>query len=267
MQVTIEQVVRAKEQGRRLSATTCYGADFGKFIEDSNIDIVLVGDSLGNVMLGYGDTTSVTLPQMIHHTRAVASVVKRPLLVADLPIYTYGKVQSALENARQLIQAGAQAVKLEGGWAVTQQVTALVRSGIPVMGHIGFTPQSIQKFGGHKVQGRIRSQVRKLCQDARALAEAGAFAIVLELMTRECAEQITRKVKIPTIGIGAGPACDGQILVLHDILGFNKEFKPKYVKKYADIEWIASRALDAYDKDVKSSRFPGFENSFTIHEK
>lgn len=263
--VSLTSLKKAKHEGRKLSALTCYDAAFARLLDEAGLDIVLVGDSLGNVMLGYENTLPVSLEDMIHHTAAVSRVLKRPFLCADMPFLTYQvSVEKALENAGRLMkEGGAQAVKLEGGRRVAPQVEALVGAGIPVMGHLGFTPQSLHAMGGFKVQGRGREAEEALLADARALEEAGAFSVVLEMVPRTIAEKITKSLKIPTIGIGAGPECDGQILVLHDILGFDGEFQPKFLKKYANLGKLVKEAVSAYDREVKDGSFPADKHSFS----
>jgi 3-methyl-2-oxobutanoate hydroxymethyltransferase len=262
--ITVSQIVAAKAAGRRLSAITCYDSAFARLLDQTAVDIVLVGDSLGNVMLGHESTIPVTMDDMVHHTAAVSRVLTKPFLCADLPFLSYNlSVEQALANAGRLIQAGgAQGVKLEGGRSVTRQVEAVVQAGIPVMGHLGLTPQSVHAKGGYRVQGRGDAAAKALIDDAIALEAAGAFSIVLEMVPAEVAARVTTAVRIPTIGIGAGPKCDGQIIVLHDILGFDAAFSPKFLKKYADMDKIVREAVAAYDGEVKSGVFPGVEHSF-----
>ncbi len=262
--VTLTQILAAKGEGRKLATITCYDAAFARLLDQTAIDLVLVGDSLGNVMLGFEGTIPVTIDMMLHHTAAVARVLTKPFLVADMPFMSYQvSAEDALRNAGRLVQTGgAQGVKLEGGRAVVPQVKACVEAGIPVMGHLGLTPQSVHAMGGYKVQGRGDAAAQALIDDALALQDAGCFSIVLELVPMALAERVTKAVKIPTIGIGAGPKCDGQIIVLHDILGFDEAFKPKFLKKYADLGKTVREAVAAYDADVKSGAFPGEEHGF-----
>jgi 3-methyl-2-oxobutanoate hydroxymethyltransferase len=262
--ITVTQIAAAKAQGRKLSAVTCYDSAFAKLIDATDMDIVLVGDSLGNVVLGYDNTIPVTVADMCHHTAAVARVLTRPFLCADMPFLSYNvSVEHALTNAGILVQkGGAQGVKLEGGHAILPQVKALVTSGIPVMGHLGLTPQSVHQMGGYKVQGRGTDASQALIDDALALQEAGIFALVLEMVPTSLAECLSSMLKIPTIGIGAGPGCDGQILVLHDLLGFDAAFNPKFLKKYANLGALITDALKAYDQDVKNRTFPTEEHGF-----
>ncbi len=242
---------------------TCYDAAFAGLLERTGIDVLLVGDSLGNVVLGYKDTIPVTMEHMLHHTAAVGRVVQRSMLVADMPFMSYNlSVEQALRNAARFVQeAGAHAVKLEGGRPVCPQVKAIVQAGIPVIGHLGLTPQSVHALGGYKVQGR-GEQAQKLLEDAKALEEAGACAVVLELIPQALAVEVTKSLHIPTIGIGAGSGTDGQVLVLHDMLGFNSEFSPKFLKKYANLGDIVVEAVKSYDAEVKAGIFPGPEHSF-----
>ena len=218
-----------KRHQERITALTAYDYPTARLLDESGIDIILVGDSLGMVVLGYSDTTEVTLEEMLHHTRAVARGVKRALLVTDLPIGTYQTAAAAVENARRLVEAGAQAVKLEGGISHVPQIEAVVQAGIPLMAHIGMLPQSVRAEGGYKVKGRGAAEAERLVAAARAVEEAGAFSVVLEIVAAEAARQITDAISIPTIGIGSGEHCDGQILVTHDLIGFYPWFTPKFV--------------------------------------
>lgn len=262
--VSLKDIQSSRATSNKLSAVTCYDSSFARIIENTTIDIVLVGDSLGNVMLGFDNTINVTMTHMIHHTAAVSRVLRRPFLCADMPFLSYNlSVSQALENAGRLIQeGGAEAVKLEGGEHVLAQVETITKAGIPVMGHLGFTPQSLLSFGGYYVQGRGKDAHKKILDDAKALEQAGAFSIVLEMMPADLAKEITATLKIPTIGIGAGPYCDGQILVLHDLLGFDDSFNPTFLKKYANLNQTIKNALKAYDEDVKKGNYPDLEHSF-----
>jgi len=262
--ISVADISRRKTAGKKLSMVTCYDAAFARLVEDSGIDMVLVGDSLGNVVLGYGDTLPVTMDDMVHHTAAVARVLRTPFLTADMPFMSYKiSVEQALTNAARLIQeGGAMAVKVEGGEEIGAQVAAITAAGIPVMGHLGLTPQSVHALGGYKVQGRGDAAERRLLDAAKALEQAGAFAIVLELVPAPLAAKVTAAVAVPTIGIGAGPACDGQVLVLQDLLGFDKDFSPKFLKKYANLGDTIVQALRSYDADVKAMAFPSAEQSF-----
>lgn len=262
--ITVNDIMAAKVAKRPVSVITCYDAAFAKLIDQTAIDIVLVGDSMGNVVLGYKNTIPVTMDDMVHHTAAVARGLTRPMLIADMPFLSYNlSIEQAVSNAGRLVQeGGAHAVKLEGGRHVAAAVKAITAAGIPVMGHLGLTPQSVHQLGGYKVQGRGDAAAKDLLTDAQALTDAGAFAIVLEMLPAPLAAKVTVSVASATIGIGAGPDCDGQVLVLHDILGFDPDFKPKFLKKYADVGQIVRDAVQAYDKDVKSRAFPTAEQSF-----
>ena len=235
-----------KRRGERIASLTAYDYPTARLLDEEGVDIILVGDSLGMVVLGYEDTTEVTLEMMLHHTRAAARGVKRALLVADLPIHTYDTAQLALTSARALVEAGAQAVKLEGGASHVAQIEAIVQAGIPLMAHIGMLPQSVREEGGYKLKGRTQAAADALLRDARAVEEAGAFSVVLELVAAETARQITEALAIPTIGIGSGESCDGQILVTHDLIGFFPWFKPKFVKTETDVAGEIRKATRAF---------------------
>ncbi|HEY2139971.1 MAG TPA: 3-methyl-2-oxobutanoate hydroxymethyltransferase [Chthoniobacterales bacterium] len=240
-----------KQRGERVTALTAYDYPTARLLDESGIDIILVGDSLGMVVLGYEDTTQVTLAEMVHHTRAVARGIKRALLVADLPIHTYEDGPGAVSSARALVEAGAQAVKLEGGASHVTQIEALVNAGIPVMGHIGMLPQSVREEGGYKVKGRSQVEAEALLRDARAVEKAGVFAVVLEIVSPEAARQITDALEIPTIGIGSGSHCDGQILVTHDLIGLFPWFTPKFVSPEARVADEIRRAAQAFIRRTK----------------
>lgn len=241
-----------KERGERIAALTAYDYPTARLLDESGIDIILVGDSLGMVVLGYDDTTRVTLAEMVHHTGAVARGVKRALVVADLPIHTYDTPSHAVETARALVAAGARAVKLEGGLSHVAQVEAIIADGIPVMGHIGMLPQSVQEEGGYKVKGRTQAEARALLADAHALEAVGVFAVVLEIVSPEATRQITAELKIPTIGIGSGQYCDGQILVTHDLIGLFPWFTPKFVSPQARVADEIRRAAQAFVSRTRS---------------
>ncbi len=235
-----------KQRGERIVSLTAYDYPTARLLDEEGIDIILVGDSLGMVVLGYPDTTEVTLEMMVHHTRAAARGVKRALLVADLPFHTYATKKEAVANARELVEAGAQAVKLEGGVSHAPQIEAIVQSGIPLMAHIGMLPQSVREEGGYKLKGRTQAGADDLMRDALAVEKAGAFSVVLELVAAETTRQITEALKIPTIGIGSGESCDGQILVTHDLIGLFPWFKPKFVKTEADVAGEIRKAARAF---------------------
>jgi 3-methyl-2-oxobutanoate hydroxymethyltransferase len=241
-----------KQRGERVTALTAYDYPTARLLDESGIDIILVGDSLGMVVLGYEDTTQVTLAEMVHHTRAVARGVKQALLVGDLPIHTYDDAAQAVSSARALVAARAQAVKLEGGASHVRQIEAIVAAGIPVMGHIGMLPQSVREEGGYKVKGRTQAEAKALLRDAEAVEKAGVFAVVLEIVSPETARQITSALKIPTIGIGSGSHCDGQILVTHDLIGLFPWFTPKFVSPEARVADEIRRATQVFIARTKS---------------
>ncbi len=261
--VTLPSLLKKKQQGEKIVMVTCYDAAFARLVDKSDVDMVLVGDSMGNVVLGFENTLPVTMQMMIHHTSCVVRGTKRAFVVADMPFGSYqASPEQAVTNAVRLIQeGGAQAVKLEGGAAVIPAVKAIVAAGIPVVGHLGLTPQSIHSIGGYRVQGREDEGRKRLLSDAKALEDAGAFCIVLELMPAALTAELSKLLRIPTIGIGAGVA-DGQVLVIHDLLGFNEDFKPKFLKQYANMGQDVVKALNAYGKDVREQTFPGPEHSF-----
>lgn len=260
--VRIRHLQDAKETGRRFAMLTAYDQFAAKAFEAAGIDVLLVGDSVGTTVLGYDSTTHTTHQDMLTFTGAVARSVSRPLIVADLAFGTYqGGGADALSAAVDLVRAGAQAVKMEGGHAILDQVRAVVQAGIPVMGHLGFTPQSVNALGGHRVQGRDHAAADRLADDALALQEAGAFAIVLELMPAAVAERITEVLHIPTIGIGAGPSCDGQVLVWQDMAGLS-DFRGTFVHRFAEIGDELRRAARTYRDEVENRRYPGREHSF-----
>ena len=235
-----------KKRGERITALTAYDYPTARLLDESGIDMILVGDSLGMVVLGYEDTTRVTLEEMLHHIRATARGVKRALLIGDLPIHTYDTPAQAVASARALIEAGAQAVKLEGGVSHIPQIEAIVAEGIPFIGHIGMLPQSVREEGGYKVKGRTQSEAEALVRDGLAVEKAGAFAVVLEIVSPETARQITSALEIPTIGIGSGEHCDGQILVTHDLIGLFPWFTPKFVSPEARIADEIRRAVQVF---------------------
>jgi len=242
---------------------TAYDALFTRIVEEAGIEAILVGDSLGVVVQGKTDTLSVTMEDMLYHTKLVAGAAQRALVIADLPFLSYQvSVEDAVRNAGRLLQAGAAAVKLEGGAAVRDRVEAMTRFGIPVMGHLGMTPQSVNCYGGYKVQGKERATADVLVVDAKALQAAGAFAIILEAIPALLAKTVTQSLAIPTIGIGAGPHCDGQVLVLYDLLGLFDEFVPKFVKPYGHLKADALQALRRYQEEVEHGKFPSDSESY-----
>ena len=268
MRVTINQVKEMKSKGEKIAMLTAYDYTTAKMVDEAGIPLILVGDSLGMVVLGYESTIPVTIEDMLHHTKAVVRGTKRAMVVADMPFMTYHiSLPEALKNATRFIQeGGAQAVKLEGGVTVAEKVKKLIDCGIPVMGHIGLTPQSVHQFGGFKVQGKTSEAARRLLEDAIALEEAGAFSIVLETVPTPLSALITQKISIPTIGIGAGIGCDGQVQVINDILGSFTDFVPKHAKQYAKIADIMSSAIAEYFSEVKSGEFPTDQQSFSMDE-
>lgn len=262
--VTVPIIMKMKEQGGKIAALTAYDYLMALFLDDAGIDLILVGDSGAMVFAGYETTIPITVDEMIYHTRAASRGVKRALLVGDMPFLSFQiSAEEALRNAGRFIkEGGAEAVKMEGGESISETVSRIVNAGIPVMGHLGLTPQSINRFGGYKVQARTEQDVDRLIADAIALEQAGAFSIVLEKIPAAAAKKVTEIVKIPTIGIGAGPHCDGQILVTHDILGLFEKFRPKFVRVYAELGREIREACARYAEEVKLGKFPGFEESY-----
>ena len=269
MKKTVATFKQAKADGKKLTMLTAYDYSTASLVDGAGIDGILVGDSLGNVMLGYEDTISVTMEDMIHHGAAVARGAKNCLVVIDMPFMSYQEsIEEAVHNAGRLMKEGrANAVKLEGGASVAAQIKAITDAGIPVMAHLGLTPQSINAFGGYKVQGKTEAAAKKLLQDAKAVEEAGAFSVVLECVPSALAAMVTESLSIPTIGIGAGSDCDGQILVYQDLLGMFSDFTPKFVKRYADIGSSMKEAFKAYIADVQSGAFPGPEHGYKIADE
>lgn len=268
MKNTVLTFKQAKEKGEKLSMLTAYDYSTAKLIDEAGVNAILIGDSLGNVILGYEDTISVTMEDMIHHCAAVARGAKNALIVCDMPFMSYQtSVYDAVVNAGRLMKEGrAQAVKLEGGKEVCPQVKAIVDAGIPVCGHLGLTPQSINAFGGFKVQAKTEAAAKKLIENAKALEEAGVFAMVLECVPAKIAELVTEKVSVPTIGIGAGNVCDGQVLVYQDMLGMFSDFTPKFVKRFADIGTVMKDAFATYDREVKAGTFPEKKHEYTVSD-
>ncbi|EFM09734.1 3-methyl-2-oxobutanoate hydroxymethyltransferase [Paenibacillus curdlanolyticus YK9] len=265
--LTITKLKKMKQEGNPISVLTAYDYPSARLAEEAGIDVILVGDSLGNVVLGYDTTVPVTLDDMVYHTKAVRRGAPNTFVVADMPFMTYrvGK-ESTLRNAARLLQEGlANAIKLEGGADIADEVGACVRAGIPVMGHLGLTPQSIHQLGGYRIQGKLEQEAEALLQDAKALEAAGAFALVLELVTEPIAEAIRSAISIPVIGIGAGRGCDGQVLVYHDILQYASPYREKrFVKTYADIGTTIRNAIGAYVQDVKTGAFPEQKHAFPM---
>jgi len=268
MKNTVSTFREQKARGEKISMLTAYDYSTAKLMDEAGINGILVGDSLGMVMLGYEDTLPVTMEDMIHHTAAVCRGAKNTLVVGDMPFMSYQvSVEEAVYNAGRLMKEGrCQAVKLEGGASVCPQIRAITNASIPVMAHIGLTPQSINAFGGFKVQGKSEEAAKKLLEDAKAVEEAGAFAVVLECVPAKLAELISKSISIPTIGIGAGAGCDGQILVYQDMLGLFSDFTPKFVKKYANVGEMMTQAFRDYIADVQEGSFPAPEHTFAISE-
>lgn len=269
MKNTVVTFRDAKRNGKKLTMLTAYDYSTAKLIDEAGVNSILVGDSLGNVILGYEDTISVTMEDMIHHGAAVARGAKNALVIIDMPFMSYQtSVYDALVNAGRLMKEGrADAVKLEGGKEVCPQIEAITSAGIPVVAHLGLTPQSINAFGGFKVQGKSEEAAKKLIEDAKAVEKAGAFALVLECVPARLAELITNELSIPTIGIGAGNVCDGQVLVYQDMLGMFSDFTPKFVKKFANVGEVMKYAFESYCREVQSGEFPAKDHEYTIDDK
>jgi 3-methyl-2-oxobutanoate hydroxymethyltransferase len=261
--MTVPDLQKCKRDRRKITVVTAYDALFTRIIEQAGIDVLLVGDSLGVVVQGKANTLSVTMDEMLYHTKLVAGAAQRSLVIGDMPFMSYqAGIEDALRNAGRFLQAGATAVKLEGGATMTDRVEAMARIGIPIVGHLGMTPQSVHQYGGFKVQGKKKDRAEQLLADAKALEEAGAIALVLEAIPAELAKSITEGVAIPTIGIGAGPHCDGQVLVLFDLLGLFDDFVPKFVRPYAHLKADSLEALRQYKRDVEEGTFPSDSESY-----
>jgi len=262
--LTVTDLLTMKVAGRRIVVLTCYDAVFARLLEQAGVDVLLVGDSLNQVLAGHETTLSTTLDQMIYHAASVRRGSHRALVFVDLPFLTYQiSIPEAIRNAGRVLQeTGAHGVKLEGGSHMAETVAALVDRGIPVIGHLGLTPQSVHALGGYRVQGREEKGADRMLQDAKALEAAGACAIVLELIPASLAARISKSLTVPTIGIGAGPGCDGQVLVLHDMLGLNEQFAPKFLKHYAKLGESVREAVRSFAADVRDGKYPGKEHSF-----
>ncbi|MDE0354958.1 MAG: 3-methyl-2-oxobutanoate hydroxymethyltransferase [Deltaproteobacteria bacterium] len=262
--MTVPEVRSMKERGEKIVCLTAYDYCFARILDQSGVDLLLVGDSLGSVVQGHDSTLPVTVDDIIYHTRAVIRGRKRALVVSDMPFMTFQLgVDEAKRNAGRLIQeGGAESVKLEGGVTQAATIEALVKMGVPVMGHVGLTPQSVHQFGGYRIQGRGEADARNILDDALAVEQSGAFAVVLEGIPVQLAREITRRVSIPTIGIGAGMHCDGQILVVHDMLGLFDDFTPKFVKRYANLKDTIGGAVQSYMEEVRTEAFPAEEHTF-----
>lgn len=269
MKNSVATFAKMKSEGTKISMLTAYDYSTAKLVDGAGINSILVGDSLGMTMLGYEDTLSVTMEDMIHHTAAVARGAKNALVIGDMPFMSYeASVEDAVHNAGRLMKEGrANAVKLEGGVRVAEQIAAIVKAGIPVCAHIGLTPQSVNAFGGFKVQGKSVEAAQQLIEDALAVQEAGAFAVVLECVPAKLAAIVTEKLAIPTIGIGAGAGCDGQVLVYQDMLGLFTDFVPKFVKHFGSVGQAMTEAFKAYDEEVKAGTFPAEEHTFAISDE
>jgi len=266
--VTTSTIREMKKKGERLTMLTAYDYPTAAAMDEAGIDVILVGDSLGMVVLGYDSTLPVTMEDMLHHTKAVTRAAKRAMVIGDMPFMSYqASVEEAVRNAGRFMQeAGAQGVKLEGGREMADTVRAITAAGITVVGHIGLTPQSAGKLGGYRVQGKTAADAQRLLDDARALEAAGAAMIVLEMVPDRVAERVSQQLRIPTIGIGAGGGCDGQVLVLHDLLGMFDRFTPRFVKRYAELFPQMERALAEYCADVTGRRFPAAEHAFPMDD-
>ncbi len=263
--VTVPEIVAMKARGEKIAALTAYDALMARILDQAGIDLILVGDSVGMVVSGFDSTLPVTLEHIIYHTQAVARTATHPLLVADMPFLSFQvSTEKTIENAGRLLkEGGAEAVKIEGGEVVLEAVSKLVEFGIPVMGHLGLTPQSYHKFGGYKVQAREAAAAKKLLKEAELLQQAGVFSLVLEKVPAPLAREVSQSLRIPTIGIGAGSGCDGQILVSHDMLGLFENFHPKFVRRYAELAVQMRTAFEQYISDVKKGTFPSEEESYT----
>ncbi len=262
--INISVIRDMKKKGNRIAMLTAYDYPMAAVLDEAGIDIILVGDSLGNVILGHDSTIPVTMEDMIHHTKAVSRAVRRSMVIADMPFMSYQhSVDQAVFNAGRLLkEADAHGVKLEGGREVAETVRRICTAGIPVMAHVGLTPQSVNQLGGYKVQGKEETAAQRMLEDAKILEEAGAFSIVIESVPARLAEEITKALSIPTIGIGAGVHCDGQVLVLHDMLGMFEKFTPKFVKRYAELNKTIREAVGQYAEEVRSGAFPDKEHSY-----
>ncbi|MDR0983963.1 MAG: 3-methyl-2-oxobutanoate hydroxymethyltransferase [Ruminococcus sp.] len=269
MKNTVTTFQKAKKENKKISMLTAYDYSTAKLMDEAGVNSILVGDSLGNVMLGYENTLSVTMEDMIHHGKAVRRGVKDALLVIDMPFMSYqASVYDAVVNAGRLVkEAGANAVKLEGGESVCPQIKAIVEASIPVVAHLGLTPQSINALGGFKAQGKDEATAKKLLEDAKAVEQAGAFAVVLECVPTKLAKVITETLKIPTIGIGAGKFCDGQVLVYQDMLGMFSDYTPKFVKQYANVGDIFKQAVAKYCEEIQEGVFPAPEHSYDMSDE
>lgn len=263
MRLTAKAIYDKKAKREKITVLTAYDFPFARILDEAGLDILLVGDSLGMVLLGYESTVPVTMRDMLHHVKAVSRAVKRALVIADMPFGSYDTPERAVRNARRFLkEAGADGVKLEGGKKIQAQLEALVDAGIPVMGHLGMTPQTAGLLGGYRVQGKEKKQAAEIEKDAKLLDRLGVFSLVLECVPSALAAKMTRKIKCPLIGIGAGPAVDGQVLVLHDMLGFHSKVHPRFVRAYASLEREITAAVEKYRRDVIAGKFPSKEESY-----
>ena len=262
--ITVPHIFKMKQRGEKITCLTAYDYLFARILDEAGVEMLLVGDSLGCVVQGGANTLAVTMDEMIYHTRLVVRGRKRALVIGDMPFMSYqtGKDEALRNAGRFFKEAGAEAIKLEGGVAVQGSIRAIVDAGMPVMGHVGLTPQSVHQFGGYKIQGREKERREAVLRDAVSVEEAGAFAVVLEGIPQDLAGEITERLTIPTIGIGAGMQCDGQVLVIHDMLGLFDDFVPKFVKRYADVKQTMLGAVQEFVGDVKQRKFPAPEHSF-----
>jgi len=262
---TVKEILAQKSTQERITMLTAYDYSMASFLDEAGIDIILVGDSLANVVLGLESTTQVGMKEMLHHTKAVVRAVKNAMVVGDMPFDAYQlNPRAALDNARQFIEEGCQAVKIEWFEGAPQVASTIAKAGINVMGHVGLTPQTAQKVGGMKVQGKDAASARAIINNAHAMQDSGCFSVVLECIPQEVAQIITRQLKIPTIGIGAGPHCDGQVLVIHDLLGLYSRYQPKFSKKYADLGPLILQAVKQYKKEVTNGQFPDDAHSYHL---
>lgn len=265
--ITTTRLKEMKEKGEKITMLTAYDYTMARILDEAGVDILLVGDSLGMVMLGYENTLPVTIEELLHHTKAVTRGAENSLVVADMPFMSYEvEMTEAVHNAGMLIKEGeAAAVKVEGGAEIAETIQAMVRAKIAVMGHIGLTPQAIHQMGGYKIQGRDSKQAKRLIDDAKAIERAGAFSLVLECIPYQLAKEITESIDIPSIGIGAGPYCDGQVLVIHDLLGLYEEIRPKFVKRYRELGREIKEAATEFIEEVREERFPTIDQSYGMN--
>lgn len=261
---TVQDFLKKKREGKKITMLTAYDFPFARIVDEAGVDAILVGDSVGMVVQGLENTLPVTMDEIVYHTKMVTRAVKNSMVIGDMPFLSYQvSIEDAIRNGgRFLKEGGASAVKIEGGAELSEHIRAMTRSDIPVMAHIGLTPQSIHRMGGYKVQGKDEETAKRLIEEAHIVEDAGAFSLLLEAIPMNLAKRITGELSIPTIGIGAGPHCDGQVLVLHDVIGLFERFMPKFVKRYANLKEEALKAIKAYKEDVEKGAFPSEEHSF-----